>query len=75
MFKAFEKETGIQVKYLTDKAGVLIQKLIREGKSSSVDIFMTVDAGNLYLARKEGLFQSISSIPLAKNIPSFLKEP
>ena len=75
VFKAFTEATGIKVKYLTDKAGPLIQKLEREGEESPADIFMTVDAGNLYLANKKNLFQSISSEKLDQNIPSFLKDP
>ena len=75
VFKAFEKETGVKVKYLTDKAGPLIQKLEREGLNSPADILMTVDVGNLYLASEKGLFQSVSSEKLDQNIPSFLKDP
>lgn len=75
VFKAFEKETGVKVKYLTDKAGSLIQKLVREGLSSPADVLMTVDVGNLYLANEKNLFQSISSEKLNRNIPDFLKDP
>ena len=74
VFEAFERETGIKVKYLTDKAGSLIQKLEREGEKSPADIFMTVDAGNLYLAKTKNLFRPISSKVLDQNIPSFLKD-
>ena len=75
VLQAFEKETGIRVKYLTDTPGALIQRLEREGDKSQADILMTIDAGNLYLAHKKNLFQSLSSEKLDSNIPSFLKDP
>ena len=75
VFEKFEKETGIQVKYLTDKAGALIQRLEREGGSSSADILITSDVGHLYLAKRQNLFQRFSSKKLNESIPSFLKDP
>ena len=75
VFEAFERDTGIKIKYLTDQAASLIQKLEREGLKSPADIFMTVDVGNLYLAKQKKLFQPVSSKALDKNIPHFLKDP
>ena len=75
VFEAFEKETGIQVKYLTDKAGSLIQRLEREGGKSPADILIASDVGHLYLAKRQNLFQIFSSKKLNENIPSFLKDP
>ena len=42
--------TGI-VNILSAKSKVLIKKIIDEGKSSPADVLLTVDAGNLHLAK------------------------
>jgi iron(III) transport system substrate-binding protein len=74
IFKQFEKETSIKVNYRTGKAGALIQTIKTEGNQSPADLFMTVDAGNLWFAAKEGILESTQSKVLTKNIPSHLKD-
>jgi iron(III) transport system substrate-binding protein len=74
VFKQFEKETSIKVSYRTGKSGALIQTIKAEGNNSPADLFMTVDAGNLWFAAKEGIFESTNSKVLGKNIPSHLKD-
>ncbi len=75
VFDRFTKETGIKIKLLTDKAGVLVEKLKAEGEHSPADILLTVDAGNLWQAAEQGLFAAVESEVLSKNIPSHLKDP
>jgi len=75
LFEAFEKETGIEVKYITDKAGPLLQRLKAEGKRSPADMLMTVDAGNLWHAAESGVLASIQSDILDKAVPAHLKDP
>lgn len=75
LFEAFEKETGIEVKYITDKAGPLLQRLKAEGKRSPADILMTVDAGNLWHAVETGALASTQSEILDKAVPSHLRDP
>ncbi len=75
VFKKYTEKTGVAVKFLTDKEGPLIERIKAEGKRTSADIFITVDAGNLWLAEKEGLFRKVKSKVLNENIPSFLKSP
>lgn len=70
VFAAFEKSSGIKVQFVSDKGPVLIEKMKAEGSRSTVDLFLTVDAGNLWLAQKEGLFAPVQSEILNKNIPS-----
>ncbi len=74
IFKQFEKETSIKVNYRTGKSGALIQTIKAEGNNSPADLFMTVDAGNLWFAAKEGILESTNSKVLGKNIPSHLKD-
>jgi iron(III) transport system substrate-binding protein len=70
----YEKQTGIKVHLHIDKAGALIQKIKAEGKNSKADILLTVDAGNLWYAKQQGLFRPMSSKILQEKIPSFLKD-
>ena len=75
MFDAFTKQTGIPVKFVTDKAGVLLARLRAEGKNSPADILITTDAGNLWEAAQEGLLVPIKSEKLEANIPTYLRDP
>lgn len=75
VFDAYEKETGVKIRYLTDKAPALMQKLMSEGKRSKADILLTVDAGNLWQASQNDLLQPIKSEILDAAIPSHLRDP
>ena len=75
LFEAYEKETGVKINYITDKAGLLITRLENEKESSAADIFMTVDAGNLWHASERGIFKKVESETLNKNIPTHLRDP
>ena len=75
LFEAFTKDTGIKVDYLTGKGGALIERLKLEGTNTKADMFMTVDAGNLWYAGSQGLFQSVQTDTLKSNIPSHLRDP
>ena len=75
LFDAYTKETGVTVKFVTGKAGSLMQRLKSEGKNTPADILLTVDAGNLWQAANQGLLQSIGSPVLDKNIPTHLRDP
>ena len=74
IFKKYSEKTGVEVKYKTGKAPALIQTIKAEGEQTAADIFMTVDAGNLWHAVKEGLLESVKSDKLVKNVPSHLRE-
>ena len=75
LFEAFTKDTGIKVDYLTGKGGALIERLKLEGTNTKADMFMTVDAGNLWYAGSQDLFQSVQTDILKSNIPSHLRDP
>ncbi|WP_411182340.1 Fe(3+) ABC transporter substrate-binding protein [Nitrosomonas sp. Is37] len=75
MFDAFTRETGIQVKFTTDKEGALLARLKAEGKKTPADVLITADAGNLWEAAREGLLKSVSSPILEANIPAHLRDP
>lgn len=75
IFEAYERETGIKVRWLTDAAPALIERLAAEGAQTQADLFMAVDAGNLWMAAERGLLQPIESALLEQAIPASLRDP
>jgi iron(III) transport system substrate-binding protein len=73
MFDAFTAATGIKVKQFTAKEAELFERLKAEGAHTPADVFMTVDAGNLWLAERAGLLQSFDSSVIETNIPTHLR--
>lgn len=70
-----KKETGVDVKFITDKEGPLMQRLKSEGNNTPADILLTVDAGNLWQASHEGLLKPVKSAALESNVPAHLRDP
>jgi iron(III) transport system substrate-binding protein len=75
VFELYTKQTGVKIKYITDKAPVLLQRIKAEGENTSADLLITVDAGNLWHAAKQGILQPVDSNVLATNIPDYLRDP
>lgn len=75
MFDAYTQESGVAVKFVTDKEGALLERLKAEGANTPADMLITVDAGNLWQAANEGLLQAERSSILAKNVPAHLRDP
>ncbi len=75
LFTAFTQETGIKVRFITGKGNALIERLKLEGGNTNADMFMTVDAGNLWYAGTQGIFQKVKNKKIAKNIPAHLRDP
>ncbi len=74
LFKMFEEKTGVKVKVVKAKAKALIKRIESEGSKSPADVLITVDASGLYKAKEKGLFQSVESDVLNKNIPAQLRD-
>jgi iron(III) transport system substrate-binding protein len=75
LFDAYTAETGVSVKYITDKEGPLLLRLKAEGKNTRADMLITVDAGNLWQAAQEGVLAEVRSPVLEQNIPRHLRDP
>jgi iron(III) transport system substrate-binding protein len=75
MFEAYTQKTGVRIKYLTAKAGALVERLKAEGSNTPADLLITVDAGNLWHAAEEGVLSPITSETLEQNIPAHLRDP
>ncbi len=75
LFEKFTQDTGIEVNYLTGKGGDLIERLKLEGENTPADMFMTVDAGDLWYAGTQDIFQSVITDKIENNIPVHLRDP
>jgi iron(III) transport system substrate-binding protein len=74
MFDRYTQETGQAIRFVTDDAGPLIERLAAEGKNSPADLLITVDAGDLWHAAERGLLRPIESSVLTEDIPERLRD-
>lgn len=75
LFDAYTQQTGVTVKFISDKEGPLMERLKAEGANTPADVLITVDAGNLWQAANQGLLRPVDSAILKANIPSHLRDP
>ena len=75
LYDGFQEATGIAVNVIEGEGPELLARMRAEGKSSPADVFLTVDAGNIWLAEKENLFQPVQSKELDARIPASLRNP
>ena len=75
LFDAYTRQTGVTVKFVTDKEGPLMQRLKAEGANTPADVLLTVDAGNLWYAASQGLLRPLDSATLKANVPAHLRDP
>jgi len=75
LYNNFTSATGIKVNLIEAKADPLIARVKSEGKNSPADVLMTVDAGRLWKADDEGLYQPVDSKILEAQIPENLRHP
>ncbi|MGS2744833.1 Fe(3+) ABC transporter substrate-binding protein [Halomonas sp. LS-001] len=75
LYQAFTDETGIEVNVIEGDSDQLIERIQREGIASPADIMMTVDAGRLWRAEQEGIFQSVDSEVLNERLPESMRHP
>ncbi len=74
-FKEFTDQTGITVDFLYGDDAELLQRLKAEGQSTPADVYMTVDAGNLWNAAREDVLQPLTSAKLDQAVPEDLRDP
>lgn len=75
LYQRFTEATGIQVNLIEGEADELIERIKNEGANSPADVLMTVDAGRLWRAQEEDLFQPVDSEILNSAIPANLRQP
>ena len=69
VFDKYTEQTGIKIKFITDKEAPLMARLKAEGGNTPADILITVDAGNLWQAEQMGILQPFDSELIKDNIP------
>ncbi|XKH59813.1 Fe(3+) ABC transporter substrate-binding protein [Halomonas sediminis] len=75
LYDAFTEETGIEVNILEGDSDQLIERILREGAASPADVMMTVDAGRLWRAEQDGIFEGIESEVLNERLPEAMRHP
>ncbi|HEY9734697.1 MAG TPA: Fe(3+) ABC transporter substrate-binding protein [Trichocoleus sp.] len=75
LYESFRDATGIRVNVVEAEADQLIERIKSEGANSPADILVTVDAGRLWRAEQEDLFEPISSSVLNDAVPEYLRHP
>lgn len=74
-FVEYEKETGQKVDFIYGDDAELLERLKAEGDQSPADVYMTVDAGNLWNAAKQGELASVDSPVLDAAVPPEYRDP
>ena len=74
-FGQFTDETGISVDFISGDDAELLERLKAEGEDSPADVFMTVDAGNLWNAARQDELAALDSTVLNEAVPADLRDP
>jgi iron(III) transport system substrate-binding protein len=74
-FADFTDETGITVDFLYGDDAELLQRLKAEGAETPADVYMTVDAGNLWKAAQDDELAPLRSAELDGAVPADLRDP
>ena len=75
LYERFEETTGIAVNLIEGGSDGLMERIVSEGEFSPADLLITVDAGRLWRAQEQGLFQPIDSALLNERVPAHLRDP
>lgn len=70
LYSNFTKLTGIKIDRIDGGEDALLTRIKAEGANSPADVFLTVDAGRLWVADQEGIFAPIESKILNERIPA-----
>ncbi|HEX2298646.1 MAG TPA: extracellular solute-binding protein, partial [Pseudonocardiaceae bacterium] len=74
-FERFAEQTGISVEFLYGGDAELRERIRAEGEDTPADVYLTVDAGNLWQAGQEGLLAPLDSPVLREAVPEGLRDP
>jgi len=73
-FEAWSEESGVSVQFLTGNDAELRERIAAEGDETEADVYLTVDAGNLWASAEDGIFQPLESTVLDESIPAELRD-
>lgn len=68
-FVEYEEETGVKVDFIYGDDAELFERLKAEGDQTPADVYMTVDAGNLWNAARQGELVALDSPVLDGAVP------
>jgi iron(III) transport system substrate-binding protein len=74
IYAQFTKATGIRVRLLESNDSAIIERLKQEGRNSSADVLILVDAAKLAAATNDGIFQAAASAALMRDVPLSLRD-
>jgi iron(III) transport system substrate-binding protein len=74
-FKAFEKQTGLDVELRGGTAPELFERLRREGADTPADLLVTTDLANLWRAKEAGLLEPVDTPALRAQVGERLHDP
>ena len=75
LYSSFTDATDIRINMVEASADELIERIKSEGANSPADILITVDAGRLWRAEQDDLFQPVDSAILNSRVPEYLRHP
>jgi len=75
LYSDFEEKTGIKINRIEGNGDALIERIASEGVNTPADLLITVDAGRLWRADQQGLFQPVESAVLKERVPDRLRHP
>lgn len=75
LLDAYQQKAGITIEFQTDNAEPLIERLQAEGPDTPADLFIAVDAGNLWQAADKGLLERFETPILRQNVPPAFQDP
>ncbi len=75
LYERFTEQTGIAVNLIEGGSDGLIERIRNEGEFSPADLLITVDAGRLWRAQQQGIFQPVGSALLRERVPAHLRDP
>jgi iron(III) transport system substrate-binding protein len=75
LYSDFTETTGIAINRIEGTPEELIARMQAEGANSPADVFLTVDAGRIWLADRDDLLQPVDSAILNERIPAHLRHP
>lgn len=75
LYDRFTETTGVRVNLIEGSSDGLIERILNEGEFSPADMLITVDAGRLWRAAEQGVFQPVESEVLTERVPAHLRDP
>ena len=75
LYERFTEITGIEVNLIEGNSDGLIERIVNEGEFSPADMLVTVDAGRLWRAAEQDVFQEVDSGVLNERVPAHLRDP